>query len=319
MDNEVDGRPGVVDQRSPDVADSDATHAKNCSACPDAKATSFCVDCQEYLCSDCTNYHQRLGALRKHILLTGENFPPGDPPTDTHDKADIIEKCQDHPKKEIEFYCVKHDALCCVACTVLNHEQFTKTYIPDIAEDFKNGTEYKSLNTDIDDSERLIVKSIVDVDECLKAVETLNVGELEKLRQYKATIIEYLDRREQELQAEMQQLHTEDVALLQELQIKLKTCQSVLNDMREKLKTHEKNSSELFVSAKRMCGQMTKLQASLKEMTKTIGYRQYSTLLDPKIKNILQDQNGVAGVELISGNIRISHITYYCQFPLLKH
>jgi len=294
MDSEVDGR-------SPRTGNIAITHVKNCSACPDAKATSFCVDCQEYLCQGCTNYHHRFGALKDHTLLTGEHFPSDDPPICQQVKTESIRKCPDHPNEKIKFYCQGHNALCCVACNVLGHEQCTKMYIPDIAEEFKNGPEFGKLHPDIQNTERMVVASLTDIDNCLKAVGALKDGELEILRKYKAKIIEYLDRREKELQAEVQNLHEKDVALLQELQTQFKTRLSQLNDMKANLISHERNSSELFIAAKRACGQLAEIQCSLQEITAKIGYRQYSLEFDPKMKNILQEENGFAGVEMITG------------------
>jgi len=296
MDNEVDGR-------SPSVANCGTTQPKTCSACPDAKATSFCVDCHEYLCQGCTNYHHRLNVLKDHKLLTGANFPSGDPPVSQDHKKDISEKCIDHPRKEIQFYCDKHDALCCIACSVLNHEHCTKLNIPDIAGEYKSGQELQGLHYGINDTEQLVVKSIVEVEECLKAVETLNVDELEKLQKYKAKIIEYLDRREEELRAEMQQYHDQDVTLLQELLGKFKTCHSVVSDMKEKLNSHEKDLVELFIAAKRAHNHLSKLQSSLQETTEKIGYRQYSLELDSNMKNSLHDDDGFACVEMITGKL----------------
>jgi len=295
MDNEVDGR-------SPSVADCITTQAKNCSACPDVKATSFCVDCHEYLCQGCTNYHHRFVALKNHRLLSGESFPAGDPPSQDQKKY-ILEKCIDHPTKEIQFYCDKHDALCCDACSVLNHAQCTKLNIPDIAGEYKSGPELQGLHYGINDTEQLVVKSMGEVEECLKAVETLNVGELEKLRQYKAKIVEYLDRREEELRAEMQQYHDRDASLLQELLGKFKTCQSVVNDMKEKLKSHEKDLVETFIASKRARNHLAKLQSSLQELTEKIGYKQYSLELDSNMKNSLHDDDGFACVEMITGKL----------------
>jgi len=71
--------------------------------------------------------------------------------------------------------------------------------------------------------------------------------------------------------------------------------------MTTKLKSHEKDSSELFIAAKRVCSQLAQLQSSLQETREKIGYRQYSLLLDTKLKNILQDESGFAGVQMITG------------------
>jgi len=290
-----------VEGRKTTAVDVGSYPTMNCNTCPGVKATAFCVHCHEYLCTDCTGYHQRLKLTKTHTLLTGGKFPSESPPTRQDKQADVNEKCHEHPKEDIRYYCERHCALCCNVCNVLSHEQCTKTYVSDIAEDFRSGPELKKLNNDIFYYEKMIVKSMADVDECLKAVETLNVGEMEILRQYKANIIEYLDRREEELQTEMQQYHDEDVAVLKELQEKLNTCQSVLNDMKEKLKLHENNATELFIAAKRMVVQVTKLQSSLQKMK--IGFRRYSIVKNSRMETVLHDKTGVAGVVEIVGTL----------------
>ena len=281
-----------------------------CNICPGVKATAFCVDCHEYLCTDCTGYHQRLTLTKMHSLLMGHEFPSVIPPKLLADKTEVIRKCPDHPNEKIKFYCQGHSALCCVACNVLSHEQCTKTYIPDIAEDFKNGPEFNKLNTDIQDSDKRIEDSLSEIDNCLKAVGTLKADEMDVFGKYRVKIIEYLDRREKELQAEIQHIHDQDVALLLELQTQLKTRQSELKMMREKLKSHDKNSSELFIAAKRACSQLAQLQSSLQEITEKIGYRQYSMMKDPRMETILQDNTGAATVDQIYGKICLSRILY---------
>jgi len=287
--------------RRPTTAKRGTTHTKTCSACPDVKATSFCCDCHEYLCTDCAGYHKHLGVLRHHTLLTGEDFPYIEPPKRQYDEKSIIATCPDHPKEVIKYYCQKHDALCCVVCIVSGHELCAESYIHDIAETFKTGPEYGKLRTDIQGSEQLICNSIKDIDECLKKVGTLKAGEVNVLKQYRAKIIEYLDKRERELQAEMKRIHDKDVTLLHKLQAQLKTHQESLRDMKAKLKLHEKNSSELFIAAKRMCGQLAQVQSSLQKVTDNIGYQRYSIVRDTMMERILQDKGGFAYVEQIFG------------------
>jgi len=292
--NEVEGR-------KPETSDVGSALTMFCNTCPSVAATAFCVDCHEYLCTDCTGYHQRLKLTKTHTLLTGDEFPSVSPPQRQYDKTESIRKCPDHPNEEIKLYCQEHDALFCVACKVLSHEQCTTLYIPDIADDFRNGPELGILNTDIQGSDQLIVDSLADIDNCLKAVGTLKASEMNMLKMYREKIIEYLDRREKEIQAEILQIHDQDVALLHELQTQMNTRQSELKEMTTKLKSHEKDSSELFITAKRVCSQLAQLQPSLQEVTKKIAYRQYSLLLDTKLKNILQDDSGFAGVQMITG------------------
>jgi len=68
--NEEEGRNETTD--SEDVG---PAKVKYCNVCPDVKATSFCEDCHEYMCTDCTGYHRRITATRNHTILTSDRFP----------------------------------------------------------------------------------------------------------------------------------------------------------------------------------------------------------------------------------------------------
>ena len=198
--------------------------------------------------------------------MTGDMFPSTLPPQRQDKQPFIFEKCPDHSLEEIKFYCQRHSALCCVACNVSKHEHCSKAYIPDIADEFKNGSEFNKLNTDIQDSYQLIVKRLGDIDNCLKEVDALRADEIEKLRKYKAKIIEYLNKREKELQADIQHICDKSTVLLRELQTNLQTCKAEIQDIRQRLQLHEQNSCGLFIAAKRALIQMTKLQSSLQEI-----------------------------------------------------
>jgi len=245
-----------------------------------------------------------------HTLLTGDKFPAGNPPKREEDKTKSIRKCSQHPNEKIKVYCQGHNTLCCVVCIMLQHEQCSKTYIPDIAEDFKTGPDYGKLNTDMQSSDQLIVDCLSEIDKCLKAVGTLKAGEWETLKKYRVRIIEYLDSREKELQAEMQQTHDEDVALLHELQKQLKTRRSELEEMRTKLTLYENNAIELFIAAKRTCSQLSELQSSLQKITEKIGYREYAIVRDTRMDTILQDKNGFARVGLAKDETILGKLCY---------
>ena len=269
-----------------------------CNACPSVKAISFCVNCHEYMCTDCTSYHRKITATRGHILLTGDEFPSREPPK-PQDAS--ITLCPVHKKEEIKLYCEKHDTLCCVVCNALKHEHCTKMYIHDIAENYRNRSEFGKLNTDIRESDQLIVDSLAEIEKFLKAVGTLKAGEMDVFKKYRAKIIECLNRREKELQDEMQHIHDQDVALLHELQTQLKTRQPELKEMRAKLESHEKDSCELFIAAKRVCSQLAQLLSSLHETRGKIGYQKYSIVQNTKMGPILQDKTGFASVERTYG------------------
>jgi len=87
----------------------------------------------------------------------------------------------------------------------------------------------------------------------MKEVDALNWVEVEKLKKFRAHIIEYLNKRVKELIAEMQQLRDRDMSLLQDIQGRLKTWQSDLSDAKAKLQSHQQSTYmyKLFITAKR--------------------------------------------------------------------
>jgi len=295
--NEVEGRKVST------IVDDGSRQVRYCNVCPDVKATSFCEDCHEYMCTDCTSYHRRITATKNHTLLINETFPLIPPPQRPDVKADTCQKCPDHPKEDITVYCQTHVAICCVGCAFQNHEHCTKQYIPDFEEAVKTDTEICSVNLNIRNAEERLVKGSCEIENCLRKVDALKGDEFEKLRMYRAKIIEYLDNQERELQSEMQNNHDKDVTLLKELQAKLKTHQLTLNNTKLKLKEQENNACEYFITAKTACGEIAHMQSSVQGIVDQIGYQQYSLVPNIQMKKILQAKGLLAAVTLTSGKI----------------
>jgi len=289
-----------VDGRKPDPADVGSADAvMYCGPCRNVQATSFCKDCHEYLCSSCTRCHERLDAIKHHQLLTGATFPSLYP-TRKRQTTEYFEKCNDHPQEDVKLFCKSHNTVCCVACSVGKHEDCKKEYIPDIAQGYTTGTEYSKLQSDIQDLHTLGVECQADIDRCLKEVNALNWGEVDKLKQYKTMINEYLNNREKELIAEMQQRCDRDTSLLQDIQARLKTWQSDFSDTRSKLHSHQQNSYKLFITVKRIQPLVDQLQKTLNDMQQQTKYQHYELVKDDRMEKILTDKTGIATVETSS-------------------
>lgn len=95
-----------------------------------AEVRTYCSDCGELLCSDCTKYHRRNKSSAEHKLL---DFKDGIGNKTKLDYLSYITKCKKHPKEEIKYHCVDHDYLCCNVCAIIDHRQCRK--IIAIAED----------------------------------------------------------------------------------------------------------------------------------------------------------------------------------------
>jgi len=302
-----------VDGRKPNQAVvGSAGAAIFCGPCGDVKATSFCKDCHEYLCSSCTRCHERLDITKHHQLLKGAQFPFSYP---TRQKmaldSESFEKCTDHPLEDIKIFCKTHHVLCCVACSFAMHEHCKKDYIPDIVQSYVAGAEYSKLQTDIQHLDQLGVQCQADIDRGMKEVDELNWNEVDKLKKYKEDIIKYLNMREKELIAEMQQLHDHDLSLLQDIQARLKTWQSDLINAKAKLQSHQQNTYKLFLTAKRTMALVDQLQGSLNDMQQQTRYQHYELVKDDRMEKILTDTTGLASLKSADVGVEIGNWTVF--------
>ena len=289
-----------VDGRKPDPADGGSADAdKYCGPCRDKKASSFCKDCHEYLCSSCTSYHEKLGITKTHHLLKGDQFPSYYP-TRQNLASESFEKCNDHPLEDIKVFCTTHSTVCCFACSFAKHEHCKKDYILDIAQSYATGAEYTKLQADIQDLNQLGVLWQADIDRCMKEVDALNWREIDKLKKYRTHILEYLNRREKELIAEMQKLRDHDMSLLQDIQARLKTWQSDLSDAKAELQSHQQSSYKLFIAGKKTQNLVDRLQKALNDMQQQAMYQHYELLKDPCMEKLLTDKTSIANVKTTS-------------------
>jgi len=247
-----------------------------CNLCTDVQASAWCANCKFYLCVMCERHHKIISTTRDHIILSCAHMPsifPSGNGRSTENNS--IQKCHTHPQEEIKFFCPNHDSIGCVICLTLEHATCDKQYIPDISEEFKSSKYYKNLLAEFQGIDKRTSKSIQEIDSCLEEVDMLSTREINKLQHLKALIIKYLDQREKKLLIEIKTMRDQDTTTLVNLQETAKILHSDLDKTREKLKSCESNTSNLFVAAKRAQTMLNQLQ--------TGGYKTQNTI--PTIHN----------------------------------
>ena len=109
-----------------------------CDVCPSGKkckeaASSFCTECQQSMCDQCSNIHGSIRTTMTHHLL-----PLGD-----ESSKEVLKKklkkhfCDTHPIKVIEFYCEDCRISVCVTCSITKHNKHDIREIAEIAEESK--------------------------------------------------------------------------------------------------------------------------------------------------------------------------------------
>ncbi|KAK3096767.1 hypothetical protein FSP39_003063 [Pinctada imbricata] len=97
------------------------TGNRNCEVCEQLErvnaATSYCVECCEAYCDQCSQNHTVLKMLRKHRLLpVDEVRMHGISSTE-----EFIPDCLVHINKKLELFCFDHEMPCCITCMTIHH------------------------------------------------------------------------------------------------------------------------------------------------------------------------------------------------------
>lgn len=75
-------------------------------------AVFYCIDCEESLCANCSNYHKIMKQTRNHNSISMNKIPRN---------FSLPLTCTDHETMKHEYYCVDHECLCCVRCIATGH------------------------------------------------------------------------------------------------------------------------------------------------------------------------------------------------------
>lgn len=108
---------------------------KKCTSCHDnATATSWCVDCEEFICQNCVMAHQRLKITKDHtikpkdeISMETENLKK------TEKKQPVYLFCSVHTHEQLSLFCQTCDQLTCRDCQLSEHRDHKYKFIHEIA------------------------------------------------------------------------------------------------------------------------------------------------------------------------------------------
>jgi len=210
-------------------------------------------------------------------------------------------RCLQHPEEELKFFCDTHDTACCMACTVLlhnQHNQCTVVYIPDVAKDYKTGPEYLQLTGELNKTQQLAAKHVKDIEEKIKKVDQLKTEEKTKLEKYRTEIKQFVDKRIDELTSNVEQLQDQDKDLLKDQLTKTKKITSTVTTNKTKLQACEQTPIALFTESKHARKVVAQLQVNLADIAAKTKYQVYSVRKDAQTAEVLKNKAALATIEL---------------------
>lgn len=117
-----------------------------CSSCSDdALASSWCVDCAEFICDNCVHAHQRLKITKDHTIKLKEEGVQESQAFATMGPTPLF--CNMHPNEKLSLFCENCDKLTCRDCQLMEHRDHKYKFTHEIASDCRKLIQ--SMLTDI--------------------------------------------------------------------------------------------------------------------------------------------------------------------------
>jgi hypothetical protein len=175
-------------------------------------SVNWCMECEEELCSECTEFHTALKATRNHHVV------------DLKLKtlySSLLEKdslvCEQHTDCQVEYFCVDHDELCCRDCLAKAHKSCVNTTSLDSA---SKGAKQSQLFSDCQ-------KQLTSISQTYKSIlkyREENVDDIiddkqrikENVKKIKEKFIQRINQMEKELTSKLDILGQENAKFLQD-------------------------------------------------------------------------------------------------------
>lgn len=198
-----------------------------CEPCKESKesriARSWCQQCSEALCEECTKCHMSMKATRSHEITPLENVRSNPKPAV---KEDVV--CYEHNKKEVDMYCQDHEQPCCPMCIATNHRKCDR--IAQITEVLhKNQTNdttklFKDMDRVVSDADTIKRER----QEVMRTTLAQKTKMLKDIGEAKKKLIDHIEKIESQITAKFTAISETDFAILQE---QVDYCNSVQSAM----------------------------------------------------------------------------------------
>ncbi|XP_069133626.1 transcription intermediary factor 1-alpha-like isoform X4 [Argopecten irradians] len=113
-----------LDSETPIVIEEDEEEKEEihkCTACDEnEEASSFCLDCREWLCDQCVFAHKRVRITKDHSISPKGELKKDDEPPVTKGQKSMF--CRTHKHEPLKLFCETCDKLTCRDCQLLEHK-----------------------------------------------------------------------------------------------------------------------------------------------------------------------------------------------------
>lgn len=230
-----------------------------CSHCEtQARATSKCTDCEEFLCESCMEKHREKGATDTHHVISLSELALSDHGGDDG-KTSLV--CPNHDGQSLDYYCCACETAVCETCTMMEHS--THTTMPSS----------EAIAEHKDSLKKLLEKTqnqIPMIQEAIKSVQTVTAKLLENYKDAELRLLESFEsiskllvQRKGDMLSDLESSYNSKHQTLQIQQDSLETILASINSCSEFTENALKhgNETEILLVRKEMTEKLSQLSS----------------------------------------------------------
>jgi len=161
---------------------------------------TWCVECEDPFCHDCTQIHKKVKAFKSHSTLPIDQFLRN-PKRALAASPEKIEICKFHTKQTLDLYCKTCNSLICRDCTLKDHPRGHRDHDFDFV--------YEVVDEEREKMRRVIIvlkqllervrNGIMKIEYCEKQVDMKSEANIEKIRATYGEVYKLLQQQEDEI------------------------------------------------------------------------------------------------------------------------
>ena len=240
-----------------------------CEQCSGGKAVAFCRHCVEFLCSYCTQAHEKMKVFASHKVSTLEDIKKG-VAKNVLVKEAPPPKCPEHDDQTMTIFCFDCNRLICRDCVLYDHREHRSDFVKKCATECRKQLRdsllpLRKVQANITGADKKLVATEAQVDAQKKEIcQTVK----KSFGQLKATV----EQRETELLSKALSLAQEKVDALTAQRKGLQIAETEIQSLVEFVEKNVENTSNRDLMAIH-----TQLQAKMEEEKK----RHHQLSLEP--------------------------------------
>ncbi|XP_065888508.1 E3 ubiquitin-protein ligase TRIM71-like [Dysidea avara] len=168
-----------------------------CGSCEEVlQVITWCMECEDPLCHDCTGIHKKVKAYKLHETVPINEFLQN--PKQALTTPEKAEFCKSHTKQTLDLYCKTCSSLICRDCTLKDHprEKHDFDFIEKVVDEERE--KMKQVTAPLKQLLEQVRNGVKKIEHCEKQVDIKSEANIEKIRATYGEVYKLLKQQEEE-------------------------------------------------------------------------------------------------------------------------